>query len=110
MNKLVLIKLLHTLIWIFFNLVIAYLLYAVVIDKIDKWVWLGLGSFAVEGIVLLSFRFICPLTILARKYTDSPKDNFDIYLPVWLAKYTKTIYSAILGIVIIILLYQLSKS
>jgi hypothetical protein len=89
--------------------VIFYLLYAVVTNKIDKWVWISLGSFAIEGIILLSFHFICPLTILARKYSDSPKDNFDIYLPLWLARYTKIIYSSILGIVLIILIYQLFK-
>ncbi len=33
--KLTLIKILHTLIWIFFNVVICYMLYAVIIDKID---------------------------------------------------------------------------
>ena len=32
-----LIKLLHTLIWVFFN-IIFYLVYAVLVNKIDKWV------------------------------------------------------------------------
>jgi hypothetical protein len=107
MNRLVLIKLLHTLIWLFFNAVIIYLLYAVISNRIDKWVWIGLSLFAVEGVVLLTYKFTCPLTILARKYSDSPKDNFDIYLPVWLAKHTKVIYSSILGAILITLVYQL---
>jgi hypothetical protein len=37
-KKLILIKTAHTLIWIFFNVVIFYLLYAVITNKIDKWV------------------------------------------------------------------------
>ena len=32
---------------------------------------------------------------MARKYSDSTKANFDIYLPEWLAKYNKEIYTTI---------------
>lgn len=35
--------------------------------------------------------------------------NFDIYLPNWLAKYTKLIYTTIFGIISIITLYQILK-
>jgi len=85
-NKLTRIKLIHTLIWIFFNVVIFYLAYAVIVGDIDKWVWIGLGLFAIEGLILVLFKMKCPLTIIARKYSDSTKDNFDIYLPNWLAR------------------------
>jgi len=37
-NKLLFIKGLHTVIWLFFNVVIFYLLYAAIANKIDKWV------------------------------------------------------------------------
>jgi hypothetical protein len=63
---------------------------------------------------------LCPLSIslayhhncwranlLARHYTNSTKDNFDIYLPAWLAKYTKLIYTTIFAIVTIVTLYQM---
>ncbi|NJO24669.1 MAG: hypothetical protein HC867_01130, partial [Bacteroidia bacterium] len=39
--KLTLIKTIHTIIWIFFNAVIFYLLYAVIAGNIDKWIWIG---------------------------------------------------------------------
>ena len=106
-TKLILIKIIHTLIWIFFNLVIFYMLYAVIADKIDKWLWIGYGLIILEGITLLVFKFFCPLTILARKYSDSTKDNFDIYLPNWLARYTKLIYTGIMGIILLITIYRL---
>lgn len=106
-TKLVLIKVIHTLVWIFFNVVIFYMLYAVLTNQLDKWLWIGYGLFAAEGIVLLVFKFFCPLTIMARRYSGSTKDNFDIYLPNWLAKYTKLIYTSILAIIIIITLYRL---
>lgn len=106
-TKLILIKIIHTLIWVFFNLVIFYMLYAVIVDKLDKWLWIGYGLIILEGITLLVFKFFCPLTILARKYSDSTKDNFDIYLPNWLARYTKLIYTGIMGIILLITIYRL---
>ncbi len=43
--KLTLIKTMHTAIWIFYNVVIFYLLYAVIAGKIHRWIWIGLGLF-----------------------------------------------------------------
>ncbi|MGB4843044.1 MAG: hypothetical protein WBP16_01125 [Ferruginibacter sp.] len=108
-NQLITIKIVHSIIWLFFNVVIFYLLYAVVVNKIDKWVWLGLGCFLVEGIVLLLFKNFCPLTVMARKYSSSTKANFDIYLPEWLAKYNKLIYTLILTVIVVILIYRLQQ-
>jgi hypothetical protein len=108
-TKLVLIKIIHTLVWLFFNAVIFYMLYAAITGKLDLWLWIGYGLFVLEGIILLDFKFFCPLTIIARKYSDSSKENFDIYLPVWLAKYNKLIYTSILIIIVIITVYQLLK-
>lgn len=107
--KLILIKIIHTLIWVFFNVVIFYMLYAVLTNKLDKWLWIGYGLFILEGIILLAFKFFCPLTVMARKYSNSTKDNFDIYIPNWLAKYNKLIYTSLLGVIIIITIYQLIK-
>lgn len=106
-TKLVLVKLLHTVIWVFFNIVIFYLLYAAIADKIDIWVWICLGLIALEVIVLLAFKSVCPVTLIAEKYSDSNRANFDIYLPHWLAKYNKKIYSVIVFIALVILVYRL---
>ena len=106
-TKLVSIKLLHTFIWVFFNAVIFYLLYAVITNRIDQWVWIGLGCFVAEGLVLLIFKNFCPLTLWARQYSTSTRHNFDIYIPNWLAKYNKPIYTGLLGVVIVILVYRL---
>ncbi len=108
-TKLILIKLVHTLVWLFFNFVIFYMLYAVIVNKLDHWLWIGYGLFVLEGITLLIFNYFCPLTVMARKYSDSTKANFDIYLPHWLAKYNKQIYTSILGIIMLITVYQLLK-
>lgn len=107
LTKLIIIKSVHTLVWLFFNVVIFYLFYAVVTNKINKWVWIGIGLFALEGIVLVLFKMMCPLTVIARKYSNSTKDNFDIFLPNWLAKYTKLIYTIFLAVILIILALRL---
>ena len=106
-TKLILVKLLHTAIWVFFNVVIFYFLYAVSVDRIDKWVWICIGLIALEGLVLLIFSRMCPITLVARKYSDSTRDNFDIYLPNWLARYNKEIYTTIVLIGVGILVYRL---
>jgi hypothetical protein len=105
-TKLALIKVIHTLIWVFFNFVIFYMLYAAIANKLDLWLWMGYVFIFIEGITLLTFKSHCPLNLLARKYTNSTKENFDIYLPSWLAKYTKSIYTTIVAIALIITLYQ----
>ena len=106
-QKLIVIKLLHTLIWVFFNVVLFYMLYAVITDHIDILVWIGIGLILLEGLVLLAFRNMCPLTVVARKYSDSSKENFDIYLPNWLAKHNKRIYTSMFGIIVALLIFRL---
>ncbi|WP_009632069.1 hypothetical protein [Synechocystis sp. PCC 7509] len=106
-TKLTLIKVIHTLIWIFFNFVIFYMLYAAIANKLDLWLWMGYGFVFLEGLILLAFKNHCPLNLMARNYTNSPKDNFDIYLPSWLAKYTKLIYTTLFAIAFIITIYQI---
>lgn len=100
----------HTLVWVFFNIVIFYIVYAVITNKIDNWLWICYGLILLEGLVLAICRLYCPLTIWARKYSDSTRHNFDIYLPEWLAKYNKVIYTSIVGIATVILIYRMFKS
>ncbi len=100
-SKLILVKILHTVIWLFFNFFLFYLLYAVILNTINQWVWIGIGIIVIEGFVLLFFKMKCPLTIIARKYSDSTKDNFDIYLPNLLAKYNKQIYTTLFVIILL---------
>jgi hypothetical protein len=106
-SKLILVKIIHTLVWLFFNVVLFYMAYAVIINKIDKFIWIGIGLIILEGIVLMLFNKMCPLTVIARKYSDSTKDNFDIYLPNWLAKWNKVIYTTLFVVIICGLIYRI---
>ena len=107
MTKLTTIRVLHTIIWLFFNVVLFYLLYAVLTNQITRWVWIGIVCVLLEGIILLVFKNKCPLTLIARRYSDSTKDNFDIFLPNWLAKNNKLIYTSLFIATVLILIYQL---
>lgn len=95
MNKLITIKITHTLIWVFMVAVIFYVLYSGIINQINILTWICIAIIILEGMVLMAFKMSCPLTVLARKYSDSTKHNFDIYLPEWLAQYNKQIFTII---------------
>ncbi|WP_251795792.1 MULTISPECIES: hypothetical protein [unclassified Arenibacter] len=92
-------------IWLFFVVIIFYILYSGIFNKVNRCTWIGIGLIVGEGIVLLVFKMFCPLTIMARKYSDSEKDNFDIFLPNWLAKYNKLIFTTlyIIGLIIVLI-------
>lgn len=95
----------HTFIWCLFVSVIMYVLWSGLTGNVSAYSWIAVALVVGEGLVLLMFKGRCPLTILARKYSDSEKDNFDIYLPNWLAKYNKVIFGILfaVGVVLIII-------
>jgi len=105
-TKIILIKLTHTAIWCIFVAAILYVLYAGIFDKVNMLVWFCIGLVFVEGIILLSFKGKCPLTVLGYKYTDNPHVGFDIFLPVWLAKHNKMIFSMLFVIAVAFVLWR----
>jgi hypothetical protein len=51
----------------------------------------------VEVAVLLLNRMRCPLTDVAARFTEDRRANFDIYLPLWLARYNKPVFGSLLA-------------
>ncbi len=102
--KLIAIKLIHTFIWLCFVIVIFYITYSGITNNINTFTWVAIGLIIGEGLVLVIFKMFCPLTLLARKFSDSQKDNFDIYLPNWLARHNKVIFTTIylIGLILVI--------
>ena len=88
------VKFAHTLIWALFagcilvlpfvawrrNFIAASVLIAVVFAEV---------------FVLMVNRLRCPLTDVAARYTDDRRDNFDIYLPIAIARYNKQIFGTL---------------
>jgi len=88
------VKLLHTVVWAFFA---GSILLIPVAGWLERYRLAAVLSaiVLVEAMVLVVNGWRCPLTDVASRYTDDRRDNFDIYLPEWLARHNKTIFSAL---------------
>ena len=91
---LLVIKLLHTAVWLFFVGCIVAIPIAGARHQF-RWAAVLTGMVLVECAVIAVNRWRCPLTDLAGRYTDERTDNFDIYLPLWLARHNKTIFGSL---------------
>lgn len=105
-QKLLLVKLVHTIIWAFFVTVIGYVVYAGVFNQINTPVWIAIGFVILEGFVLLMNDGKCPLTNIGARYTADRNDAFDIFLPNWLAKHNKLIFTSIFAAGVVLVLYR----
>ena len=94
MTTLVQIKLLHTAVWFFF----AGCIVAIpVVGGRGHYMWAAVltGLVLIECGILAANRGSCPLTGLAARHTEQRSANFDIYLPVSLARYNKAIFGTL---------------
>lgn len=88
------IKLLHTTVWLFF---VACIVAIPIVAQFRHFRAAAILSGVVLGecLLLAVNRCRCPLTNLAAGFTDERADNFDICLPLWLARYNKTIFGTL---------------
>jgi len=99
------VKLLHTVAWAFFAGCILLVPLAAWQRRFDFALVL-IMIVTVEVAVLVWNRFKCPLTDVAARYTDDRRDNFDIYLPLWLARYNKHIFGSLFAAGVLFTLIQ----
>jgi len=100
------VKVVHTVVWAFF---------ASCVLAIPVFAWCGdfrlaalfIGIVAIEVLVLALNRWSCPMTPVAARFTEDRRDNFDIYLPEWLARHNKLIFGGLYlaGVVITLVLW-----
>ncbi len=107
-QKLIFIKLLHTVVWAVMVAAIFYIIYSGWSGSISTLTYIALVLIGLEVIILLANKWVCPMTPMARRYSDNPKDNFDIYLPEWLAKYNKVIFGTLLVAGIVLIVWRLT--
>jgi hypothetical protein len=91
------IKLLHTVTWF----VLAGCVVAIPLAgawRQFRWSAVLTGIVLAECAVLALNKGRCPLTDLAGRYTKERKENFDIYLPLWLARHNKTIFGTLFAV------------
>ena len=94
------VKVVHTVAWAFF----ASCVVAIPFAAWQQWLSLAaalIGIVAVESLVLVVNAWRCPLTDIAARYTEDRQPNFDIYLPMWLARYNKEIFGSLYAVGIV---------
>ncbi|PQJ27012.1 hypothetical protein BSZ35_18765 [Salinibacter sp. 10B] len=99
------VKTVHTIAWAFFaGCILALPVYAwrEAFDVALLLIVIVLGEVG----ILWANRWRCPLTDVAERFTDDREDNFDIYLPLWLARYNKVIFGSLF---IVGVLYTLAE-
>jgi uncharacterized membrane protein len=93
-SKLFAIKAFHTLVWAFFAGCIIAIPFAAYAREF-RVAALLIAAVMVEVLIIAFNRGSCPLTPMAARYTADRADNFDIFLPIWLARYNKIIFGAL---------------
>lgn len=93
-RALAMIKTVHTIAWALFVACILGIFYFAGRGRLLA---AGLSIAAVMGeVAILAWNGMkCPLTAIAARYTDDREDNFDIYLPLRLARYNKEIFGSL---------------
>ncbi len=91
---LVAVKVVHTGVWAFFAACIVGIPVAAALGEF-RWAAILTALVSLECLVLAFNRGRCPLTDVAARYTEQRQDNFDIYLPLWVARYNKQIFGTL---------------
>jgi len=92
--RLTAIKLLHTAVWA----VMAGCIFALpFLASVHQFRWALILTLIIVGecAVLALNGGRCPLTDWAARFTDDRADNFDIFLPSWLARHNKAIFGTL---------------
>jgi hypothetical protein len=93
-TALIVVKIIHTVAWAFFAGCVLLLPFAAHAGRFDLATLLV--SFVVfEIVILIINRWRCPLTGIAGRFTPDRGDNFDIFVPLWLARYNKEIFGSL---------------
>jgi len=94
------IKVIHTIVWAFFaGSIVAIPVLAWLEDYPAALLFIAIVF--VEVVILVINGMRCPLTGVAARYTDDRRDNFDIYLPEWLARHNKVVFGLLYGLGIV---------
>jgi hypothetical protein len=108
MKSLRAVKAVHTAAWAFFAGCIVWLPIAASRRQFTVALVL-IGIVTVEVLVLVANRWRCPLTDVAARYTDDRRDNFDIFLPLWLARYNKQVFGTLFAAGILYTILQMTR-
>jgi len=102
------IRFLHTGVFVFFNAIMAVLLYEVIADKISILTWISVALFSIEVIILIANNWTCPLTTYAESLESYHGQVTDIFfLPKWFGDRMFVFYGGLLVIALLLLVIRL---
>ena len=93
-DALVVVRVVHTVVWAFLASCILLIPVLAVAGRL-RFALVLTAIVVCEVAVLAVNRMRCPLTDVAAMYTDERGDNFDIYLPRWLARNNKRVFGTL---------------
>jgi uncharacterized membrane protein len=103
-TALTIVKLVHTAVWAIFAGCILLLPVAASFGRFG--LAAILAALVVGEILVLAFnRWTCPLTGVAARFTADRSPNFDIYLPVALARYNKQVFGSLFVVAVVYTAY-----
>ena len=109
LRSILIIKSVHTAIFLFMSGALAVLFYEVIVDKITLLTWIAVALFLVEGVVLLTNGWKCPLTKYAESLGSTHGQVTDIFLPKWFANHVFQIYGGLLAMAFLLLAMRVVK-
>lgn len=86
-----------------------YIGYSVIRMNFDVLFYISMFLIVTETLIITVNSWKCPLTSIARQYSEDDSPNFDIYLPRIIAKYNKEIFSVILFLILVLYIYNSMK-
>jgi hypothetical protein len=103
---LIILKTIHTIIWIVMTTANFVGFYFAFIGRFNWLFFLCVALLGGEIVVIIVNRWHCPLTDVMAQYTVDRRPNFDIYLPEWLARNNIKIFSVLLAVEGLIVLFH----
>ncbi len=100
------IKVVHTVIFWVLSFCVVYVLFSGVADRVTPWTYVAILLLLVESIVLVAFRWTCPLTLLAERQGAIRGEVADIFLPKWFADRIFPICGTLFGIAVILVAWR----
>ena len=103
------IKLVHTVIFWALSACVLYALYSGLADRITAWTWIAVGLLLLESVVLVAFKWTCPLTVLAERYGAARGSVADIFLPRWLADRIFPICGTLYTLALVLIIWRVLR-
>ena len=95
LNKLFIIKFIHTIIFYFMSACLLYVLYCGITRTYNWLLIIAISAILIEGSVLILNHWRCPLTTLATKHGAEKGSVTDTFLPKWLARNVFNIFAVV---------------